>query len=383
MDTLAEHIKRKRIFNSFSQVCERDPYYNHLTIKVSSLAEYVAAISELTIKSKGTEYEDLIYRGHSDASSNYRLLPSLARYNKSLEYNENIIVRELMTLRPDEFHNIQSDFDLLAKMQHFGLPTRLLDFSYNPLIALYFSCCDGRTAGRVLCTCDNSTIGSDEIIEKICGMYQYDDYSGVSLDRMLGDVSLIRRYALYTRTPLVKKPQYLNDRIKNQSAVFMVFPNAVYDFRSRMVELSQKNNAAEEDYRMGFSLDDQEVSRLQYIREESGIYNQTFEVTSETLKKLIHHYIEKYNDFDVIKDFAISPKYHFLFRDRFSLLNEIQELSPDIISNSFVSIIIDQKHKKRIMMELEAVGIDKAFVYPELMSTTERIKNKHLKTKHK
>ena len=210
-------------------------------------------------------------------------------------------------------------------------------------------------------------------------MYRCNDYNESSLDRMLGDVSLIRRYALYTRTPLIKKPQYSNDRIKNQAAVFMVFPNVVYDYRSQMVELSKKNNTIEEEYRMGFSLDDQEISRLQYVREEKGIYNGNFEVTPNTLEKLMDHYRVKYSDFDLTKDFAINPKYHFLFRDRFSLLNEIQELSEDIISNSFISIIIDQKQKKRILSELEAIGIDKAFVYPELMSTTEKIKNKYIK----
>ena len=357
---------------------EWDAYYNHLTIKIDSLSEFINVVCLLTSKSRGTEYGNLVYRGHSDFSSKYKLIPSLARFNNALEKSENIIVRELITLQPEEFESIKSNFDLLAKMQHYGLPTRILDFSYNPLIALYFACCEGKSSGRVLCTYDTSSLNANQIIEKICGMYHYDDYSAVSLDRILGDVSLLRKYALYTRTPLMMKPQYSNDRIKHQAAVFMVFPNAVYDYRGRMIELSKKNNTSEEEYRIGFSIDDIERERLKYIREEVDIYKGDFNVNATTLKGLFEFYKKKYIDFDMREAFGINPKYHFLFRDRFSLTNDIQELGEEIIAKSFISIIIDAKKKKKIISELASVGIDKAFVYPELVYTSEKLKNKYI-----
>ena len=33
-----------------------------------------------------------------------------------------------------------SDLELLAELQHFGSDTGLLDFTYNPLVALFFAC---------------------------------------------------------------------------------------------------------------------------------------------------------------------------------------------------------------------------------------------------
>lgn len=383
MDTFAKHINRRHIFKELpNQILvpksDWDNYYNHYTIKVSSLSEFIDVISKLTQKSKDTEYNRLVYRGHSDSSSNYKLIPSLARYDGALERSENIIIDELITLRPEEFQDISSNFDLLAKMQHYELPTRLLDFSYNPLIALYFACCDGKSSGRVLCTYDTSSPYASQIVEKICGIYHYDDYSAVSLDHLLGDVSLLRRYALYTKTPLMMKPKYSNDRIKHQSAVFMVFPNMVYDFRSRMVELSRKNNTEEEEYRFRFVINDSECQRLPYIREEPEIYKGNFEVTSNTLSRMFDHYRKKYDNFDLVEDFGINPEYHFLFRNRFSLTDNIQELSLEIISNSFISIFIEAKHKKTIIADLETVGIDRAFVFPELTYTTEKIKNKFI-----
>ena len=46
--------------------------------------------------------------------------------------------------------------------------------------------------------------------------------------------------------------------------------------------------------------------------------------------------------------FGTNSKYHFLLRDRFSLTIDIQELSKEIISKSFISITIDAKQKKKI-----------------------------------
>jgi hypothetical protein len=80
--------------------------------------------------------ENLLFRGVTGFY--YADEPSIFR-NEYLSLNENVLYSEFYHTFSLELDGL-SRFNVLAMMQHHGLPTRLLDASQNPLVALYMAC---------------------------------------------------------------------------------------------------------------------------------------------------------------------------------------------------------------------------------------------------
>ena len=77
------------------------------------------------------------YRGQN----NSLWLPSasIAREKRYLE-NEHLMFYKIISKMPKSFEKDKYIYNQIATMQHFGYPTRLIDITENPLIALYFAC---------------------------------------------------------------------------------------------------------------------------------------------------------------------------------------------------------------------------------------------------
>jgi len=156
-----------------------------------TLSIYIEKILSLIAEHTNMKFlKELHYRGHSDAT--YLIIPSIAReVNKGSDetflYYERELVETAKNRYPDVFRDEVSPLNLLARLQHYGIPTRLLDVTENPLVALYFACAENsdkdgeiivfinNEASEISSSIDNAIADSHRYTYRISGGFTYLD----------------------------------------------------------------------------------------------------------------------------------------------------------------------------------------------------------------
>ena len=211
---------------------------------VGSFIEMIKRVKETKEAQDGTSTE-LYFRGQE--TEFWDIEPSIFRDDMlSIEHK---LMQMPLQKSPTEFRDLNSMFDIMTKYQHYGMCTRLLDLTTNPLVALYFAC---KKHGAVKYVTEEekepygviyytdkyySSQSTDIEIQIVSALASYDlekenTLSDV-LERLYHDRVIDKRtkdnwlvnygeFVKIIQNNYMVMPTYTNERLRKQSGVFLL-----------------------------------------------------------------------------------------------------------------------------------------------------------------
>ncbi|SHK79359.1 FRG domain-containing protein [Fibrobacter sp. UWEL] len=245
-----------------------------------------------------------------ESSLNWRLLPNVLRHETSWS-KESFYYHEMLVRCSNEFKN-STFLNNLVTMQHFGCPTRLLDVSMNSLVALYFACENSsQEDGRVY------------IFPTIRGSMSYADSEKALYLSCLPHLS-------------INEQKNLRQELRSYASYNACLCNPLWTLDKLMSEVKL------------------EKPSLQRISNVGDLMNPLFVQP------------------DYSNDRIRNQQGAFIISGVFKSLDEAESrLKARTAKTCF---IIEAESKKKILDELDSVGINKATVYPNIEKIAEYVK---------
>ncbi|MGE9295946.1 MAG: FRG domain-containing protein [Puniceicoccales bacterium] len=163
------------------------------------------------------------YRGMADRSQN--LITSLMRLGGPFVELERHLLRNFRKYAHRSVVERDSLWHWLAVAQHYGLPTRLLDWTYSPYVALHFATADISTFDRDGAIWALNYVRVHELLPEQLTLRLREEGANVFTTEMLyKTIGSFEELAGLQREPflLFLEPPSIDDRIVNQFAFFSV-----------------------------------------------------------------------------------------------------------------------------------------------------------------
>lgn len=173
---------------------------------IENVSEYLNIIKAYKTKANyNGNVEDFVFRGQT---GDLPLIPKIGRLKPlgNLLTIERLLLQEFKRTNPllIEAHRPYDDWDYLTLGQHFGLPTRLLDWSHNALTALWFATNENHLYNRP---------AGYSIVWVL--MPESDDY----------EFKVEGHHPFLIEETRIFRPRIIKQRINNQSGVFSIQPS--------------------------------------------------------------------------------------------------------------------------------------------------------------